>query len=176
MSFGYDPARAAEVPDFDPPPAGDYKCIVTDCEDKESERTGGKYLKLTMQILDGKHKGSIITDMINYENANPKAEEIAWRTLKRLSLCVFGREDKRWVVSEIIGRKVYLKSKVDDSGDYVSARVKRYELPPDGASAEPMPAQAATTPITERVSHASTPAKAPAKPAAEMEDDDDVPF
>jgi hypothetical protein len=175
MSFGYDPARAAEVPDFDAPPAGDYKCIVTDCEDKESERTGGKYLKLTMQILDGKHKGSIITDMINYENANPKAEEIAWRTLKRLSLCVFGREDKRWVVSEIIGRKVYLKSKLDDSGDYVSARVKRYELPPGDAAIEPPTPQPKDTPIEQRVSHVG--AKVPtSKPASEMQDDDDVPF
>jgi hypothetical protein len=46
---------------------------------------GGQMLKLTLQVIDGEHTNRMLFDRLNLVNSNPKAEEIAQRTLS--SIC-----------------------------------------------------------------------------------------
>lgn len=68
-------------------PAGDYNVIITESEMVDT-RTGGQMLKLTLQVIDGQHQGRILFDRLNLVNANPKAVEIAQRTLSAICRAV----------------------------------------------------------------------------------------
>lgn len=66
-------------------PAGWYNVQIVGSEmkpTKDNATTGGQYLELTMQILDGEHAGRKLFDRLNLVNQNPTAVEIAYKTLK----------------------------------------------------------------------------------------------
>lgn len=128
MAFNYNPDRAAQVPDYEVLPAGEYQVLITDVEDKES-RNGGNYLKVSMQVISGPRKGFIVTDLINYNNSNPKAEEIAYRTLKKIARICFGRDDQRFASEDLIGKKMTIQTKIEDNGEFQNTRVKNYVVP-----------------------------------------------
>jgi hypothetical protein len=69
---------------FEVLPAGDYKCIITESEMADT-KTGGQMLKLTLQVIEGEHTNRMLFDRLNLVNNNPKAVEIAQRTLS--SIC-----------------------------------------------------------------------------------------
>lgn len=139
MAFSYDPNQAQQVSDNDILPAGEYKILVTGVEDRES-RNGGNYLKLTLTVIDGRYKSFQIFDNINYNNSNPKAVEMAYRTLKRISKCIWGRDDQPFSSQDLIGKKLTIQTKIEENGDFQNARVKNYVLP----SAQPTTNQTVT--------------------------------
>lgn len=67
-----DPSVALE-----PIPAGRYAAVITESEFKPTKSGAGKYLQLTMQILDGEHKGRLVWARLNLENANATTVKIA---------------------------------------------------------------------------------------------------
>lgn len=64
-------------------PAGDYSVVVIDSEVKNS-KSGGSYLELTMQVLDGPYQNRLIWDRITLANDNSKAVEIGQRQLSQV--------------------------------------------------------------------------------------------
>ena len=64
-------------------PAGDYKCIIIESEMAATSK-GGQMLKLTLQIIEGEHQNRMLWDRLNLVNDNPKAVEIAQRTLSAI--------------------------------------------------------------------------------------------
>jgi hypothetical protein len=128
-SFEFDPAKAAQVADNDVLPADEYLAMIADVEDKETKDRNGKYLKLELQITVAKnpqYQGWKVYDMINYRNQNPKAEEIGWRTLKSISRAIFGDENQRFSTQHLIGKKIKIKTFVQDDGQYQNSRVRKY--------------------------------------------------
>jgi hypothetical protein len=69
---------------FDPIPAGDYLCQVVASDVIVTKRGDGKYLKLTLQVLDGPYTNRQVWDNLNIINPNEKAREIAQRNLAAL--------------------------------------------------------------------------------------------
>ncbi len=69
-----------DQPSFEPVPQDTYTLMITDSE-MATTRNGGQMLKLSMQIVDGKHKGRRIWDNLNLINSSPTAVEIAQRNL-----------------------------------------------------------------------------------------------
>ncbi len=67
-----DPSVALE-----PIPAGRYAAVITDSEFKPTKSGAGKYLQLTLQILDGEHKGRLVWARLNLENPNATTVKIA---------------------------------------------------------------------------------------------------
>lgn len=64
-------------------PAGDYKVMIVDSS-MDPSKSGGQFLKLTLQVIDGPHQGVTLFDRLNLINSNPKAVEIAQRTLSAI--------------------------------------------------------------------------------------------
>jgi len=64
-------------------PAGEYRVMISDSA-MEPSKTGGQFLKLTIQVIDGPHQGAVLFDRLNLVNSNPKAVEIAQRTLSAI--------------------------------------------------------------------------------------------
>jgi hypothetical protein len=80
---GFDAAQH-ESTGFDPLPPGLYTAIVESSEEKATKANNGKYLKLTLQVVDGEYKGRKIFSNINIENQNPTATAIGLAELADL--------------------------------------------------------------------------------------------
>lgn len=80
----FDATSVAPADDFTPLPAGDYRAMIIDSEMKPTKDGTGQYLAITMQVIDGQFQGRLIWDRLNLINRNPKAAEIAQRTLSAI--------------------------------------------------------------------------------------------
>jgi len=66
-------------------PAGFYPVVITGTETLPTKNGAGSYLSVTMEVIDGPHKGRKVFDRLNLDNPNPAAVEIAYKTLS--SIC-----------------------------------------------------------------------------------------
>lgn len=73
-----EPATARELL-----PPGKYVAQIIESEMKDTQ-AGGKMLALTLEIQDGQHARRRLWDNLNLVNSNPKAVEIAQRTLSAI--------------------------------------------------------------------------------------------
>ncbi len=69
----------------EPVPAGWYKAVISETEEKPTKAQTGSYLQLTVEIIEGEHAGRKVIDRLNLNNPNEVAVEIAQRTLS--SIC-----------------------------------------------------------------------------------------
>lgn len=84
---GFDATKVEPSQPFEPLPAGDYKCVIESSELKPT-KTGGERIALTLQVIEGQHKGRKFFDGLNIRNTGPNkatVEAIAQRTLS--SIC-----------------------------------------------------------------------------------------
>lgn len=66
------------VDDFAPIPAGVYTAIIESDEKKQSKKNPqNSYLNLKVRVVEGRYKNSVIFNMLNLWNDNPKAAKIA---------------------------------------------------------------------------------------------------
>lgn len=70
---------------FEPIPAGWYLAEVTKSEYKATNAKTGHYLTCMFKVLDGDYKGRYVFNLMNLDNPNPLAVEIAQKELA--SLC-----------------------------------------------------------------------------------------
>ena len=75
-----DPAQSRE-----PIPAGWYKAVITESEEKPTKAQTGSYLQMTVEIIEGDYAGRKAFERLNLNNPNATAVEIAQRTLS--SIC-----------------------------------------------------------------------------------------
>jgi len=66
---------------YEPLPAGWYKAVITESEEKPTKAQTGSYLQLTLEVIDGEHKGRKVFERLNLNNPNSTAVDIAQRTL-----------------------------------------------------------------------------------------------
>lgn len=71
--------------DRSPVPAGDYLAHIVKSEFKPTKAKNGHYLNLTWKILEGPQKGKTLFGLLNLDNPNPVAVEIAVKELN--SIC-----------------------------------------------------------------------------------------
>lgn len=69
---------------FEAVPSGEYRVMIVDSAMEQTKNGTGQFLKLTLQILEGPHQGLTLFDRLNLVNSNPKAVEIAQRTLSAI--------------------------------------------------------------------------------------------
>lgn len=75
----------APLGDRSPVPAGSYRACIVKSEWKDTKSGSGRYLELTIQIVDGEHKGRMVWSRLNLENPNSQAVGIARSELS--SIC-----------------------------------------------------------------------------------------
>jgi len=69
---------------FDPLPAGEYQVHIVESEMKPTKAGNGRYLQLTLEVIDGEFMGRKVWDRLNLENPNQTAVDIAQRTLSQI--------------------------------------------------------------------------------------------
>lgn len=82
---GFDAENVEPNAPRDPIPAGWYKAVIAETEEKPTKAQTGSYLQLSIEIIDGDHAGRRVIDRLNLNNPNGTAVEIAQRTLS--SIC-----------------------------------------------------------------------------------------
>ena len=78
-----EPAKPRE-----PIPADWYPMMVDELEIKPTKQGDGKYLKLKLKVVSGKHEGSVVFHNVNLKNPSAKAVEIGLRELSAIGHAV----------------------------------------------------------------------------------------
>lgn len=86
QTYTADPSNVAG--DYQPVPPGDYVVQVESSDIKDAKKAGNRFIELSLLIIEGEHANRKLTDRINLWNDNPKAVEIAQRTLNALCVAV----------------------------------------------------------------------------------------
>ena len=137
---GFDAATVEPQQAFTPIPEGVYTCVIAASEEKPTAAGTGEYLKLTLEVIDGEHKGRPLFDNLNLKNPNAQTVEIAKSTLSAICRAVGVMQPKH--AMELHGKPLAVAVKVEkrkDNGE-LSNRIKGYKSL--GGTAQP----AATTP------------------------------
>lgn len=82
---GFDANTVNPSESREPIPAGWYKVVITESEEKPTKAQTGSYLQMIMEVIDGEHAGRKVFERLNLNNPNPVAVEIAQRDLS--SIC-----------------------------------------------------------------------------------------
>lgn len=101
----------------DPVPAGWYNVMIDESEMKPTKAEGGMRLSLRFTIMDGQYVNRKVFTGLNLKNANPVAQEIAYKQLSAIchAVGVMQVQDSQ----QLHGRPLKIKVKVKAaSGDY----------------------------------------------------------
>jgi len=135
---GYDANDWEPTGTFEPLPDGEYKAIITESGFEETKAKDGEFLKLTLQIVEGKHEGRKLFDRLNLKNKSEQAVQIARGTLSAICRAVGKMTPKD--SSELHNIPLTIKVAVD--GEY--NRIKSYKAlnggPASDAASKPSPA------------------------------------
>jgi Protein of unknown function (DUF669) len=165
---------------FEPLPAGDYNCQITDSEIVET-RTGGEMLKLTLEVIDGPYANRKVWDNLNIRNSNATAQSIAHRTLADLcAACGLGPiadSEELHFKPFVAVLKIEPERTVGDRTYDARNGVKRYKA----RGGQPPVGKAAAQPAARPAPQAARPAAAaPSRPWAKRSQpaatDDNIPF
>ena len=139
---GFD-ATQHESNNYEPVPAGDYLAMIKSSEWVATKAGNGKFLKLSLSIVEGEHKGKTVVDRLNLQNPNPKAVQIANGSLADIcrSVNVLRPHNSSELHNKPMLVRVGLEERNDRPGEYQN-RVKGYK-PPDAAPAPAAAAKAA---------------------------------
>ena len=158
-------ANTVEPADFSALPAGDYSVLISSSEWKPA-KSGGQYLSLTLQVLEGPHQGRFLWHNLNLNHPTAQAAEIAQRELSAICRAV-GRmtiEDSEQLHDiPMIVKVAYIPPK-----DQWPEKNQIKQWKPAGSAAQPAltPAPAPATKPAPKAAPAPAPAAKPAPKAA----------
>lgn len=118
-------AQNEEPAGFDVLPAGEYDVVITNSEVKPTS-TGGKMLKLQLQVMNGQYQNRLLFDNLNLWNNSQKAVQIARGTLSAIcrAVNILTPQDS----SELHGKPLRVKVVIEKSDEYGEQnRVKAYK-------------------------------------------------
>ena len=133
---GFNAAEIEPNTAYEPIPAGWYQVVITDSEQKPTKAMTGSYLQMTMEVIDGLHKGRKVFERLNLDNPNQTAVEIAQRTLSAICRATGVMTPRQ--SGELHDKPMMAKIAVKPAanGYDASNEVKGYE-PANGAPANP---------------------------------------
>jgi hypothetical protein len=82
--LNFDANNVPPTSPFTPLPNGKYTMAIVESEVKPTANGAGKYLQLTLQVLDGDHKGKKVWERLNIVNNSKEAQDIAQRQLSAI--------------------------------------------------------------------------------------------
>ena len=124
---GFNAAEIEPTGSYDPIPAGWYKVVFTDAEEKPTKAQTGSYLQLSVEVIEGDHQGRKLVERLNLNNPNQTAVEIAQRTLSAIcrAIGVMTPRDSSDLLNKPLMAKVAVRPA---QGDYsASNEIKGYE-------------------------------------------------
>lgn len=115
---------------FDPLPAGKYKAVITESEEKQTKAGTGSYMQFTFEVIDGDHKGRKLWARLNLNNPSDVAVGIARSELSAICRAVNVRQLRDTQQLHDLPMLIKVTAKKDGDGE-VRNEIKGYE-PPNG--------------------------------------------
>lgn len=81
----FDAQSVDPLGDYQPLPAGEYRCVIVKSEWKPTKSGNGRFIEFGFQVVDGEYQGRMVFDRLNLENPNQQAVNIARSALS--SIC-----------------------------------------------------------------------------------------
>lgn len=89
---------------FEPFPEGRYKLALTKAVRKESKTAGNFYMNCQINVVNGEFKGRTIFMILNLQNSNSTAQEIAEADLARImKACRVRNLSDKWNLEPLMG-------------------------------------------------------------------------
>lgn len=82
--LNFDASQVSPQETFEPIPAGWYNAIIDESDLKPTKDGQGTFLHLRFNIVDGQFVGRKVFTRLNIRNANPVAQEIAYKNLSAI--------------------------------------------------------------------------------------------
>lgn len=103
---------------FEVLPAGWYNAMIDESEMKPTKDGSGAYLNLRYSIMGGRHNGQKVFQRLNLRNANPTAQEIAYKQLSAIchAIGLMQVQDSTQLHGQPL--KIKLKVRKDQTGQY----------------------------------------------------------
>ena len=129
---------------FDAIPAGKYKVVIEDTEDKPTRKGDGSYLQITFVVTDGDYAGRKLWSRLNLVNPNDQAVGIARAELSALCRAVNVLKLKDTTQLHDLQLVVKVTAKTDKESGEARNEVKGFE--PVGTTTTAPKAMAPATP------------------------------
>ncbi|MEZ4651965.1 MAG: DUF669 domain-containing protein [Candidatus Eisenbacteria bacterium] len=118
---GFNANEVEPASEWEPVPAGQYVAVITASEMKATKAGTGRYLELTLQIVDGAYQGRLLWSRINLENPNATAVEMGRAELSAVCRAVGVMTPRDSAELHDIPMLVTVKvKKRDDTGDFTN--------------------------------------------------------
>ena len=144
MTLNFDASKIELTNNYELLEDGTYTAIIADSEWKENRAKTGGYLNLKLEIIEGKYKGRVIFDMLNLQNQNPKAVEIAEQTLARICNAVGKTQVNESSDLYNIPLSIKIGTTPAQNGYEASNKIKNYASLKDGTVSTPTPKEVET--------------------------------
>lgn len=82
--LNFDASQVSPQETFEPIPAGWYNAIIDESDLKPTKDGAGAFLHIRFNIVDGQYVGRKVFTRLNIRNANPVAQEIAYKNLSAI--------------------------------------------------------------------------------------------
>lgn len=110
--------------DYSPVPDGKYNVVVAKADVKES-KSGGHYLNVGYQVVDGDFKGRIIFDIVNIQHSNPEVVRIGMERLATIAWATGHEKDSVDDTDDLINKLPFsISVKTEEKDGYTNMRVK----------------------------------------------------
>jgi len=141
---GFDARNVEPMDEFEPIPAGKYIAAITTSEMKPTKAGDGSFLELTLQIVEGEHRGRLHWARLNLVNGSGLAVKIARAQLATVckAVGVLTPNDSTELHNLPMQVTVKLKKR-EDTGDLVNEVTGYAKKPAPGQAPQ---AQADTPP------------------------------
>jgi hypothetical protein len=155
---------ATEVPPqtaFEALPPGDYVCVISASEEKQTKAGTGSYLQLTLVVIEGEHEGRKTWDRLNLANPNATAVKIAQAQLSAIchAVGVMQLQDSEQLHDIPLLVKVGIEKNKET--DELTNKIKGYAAVPNRKPTSKQPAKQSATTTSPAKPTTASPAKAP---------------
>jgi hypothetical protein len=141
--------------EFTPIPPGAYTAMIVASELKDTQK-GGQMIVLELDIQGGENAGRKLFERLNIKNDNPKAVDIAFRTLGEIVKAVGKTTIKD--TEELHNKRMTINVKVSPAKPYTKDGVE-HPGQPQNEITRFLPYAAGATPVTTQTVSADSPSK-----------------
>jgi hypothetical protein len=141
-AIDFDATEVEPKTGYDALPAGKYKVVIEDTEQKPTRKGDGSYLQITFVVTDGEYQGRKLWARLNLDNPSDQAVGIARAELSAICRAVNVLKLKDSTQLHDLQLTVKVTTKPDKDSGEVRNEIKGYEPVSAAAPAKPSPVAA----------------------------------
>jgi len=124
--LNFDATTVVPATEFETLPAGVYLAQIVESEMKPTKKGDGELLELTLEVIDGEHRGTKLWDRLNLKNPSSEAVRIARSTLSSICHAVGVLKPRSSVELHNLPMEIKVACRKDEKSDKIYNDIKAY--------------------------------------------------